>query len=68
VVGADNKVHLQAVKLGSQVGTNWLVEAGLKGGDRVVVEGTQKVKEGTLVSPKLIEARESPAPSAIAAD
>ena len=39
-------------KSGEQIGANWIIESGLKPGDRVVVEGTQKVKEGTVVNPK----------------
>ncbi|HEX4343331.1 MAG TPA: efflux RND transporter periplasmic adaptor subunit, partial [Verrucomicrobiae bacterium] len=52
IVGETNTVHLQPVKVGEQVGANWIIENGLKAGDRVVVEGTQKAKEGTLVNPK----------------
>jgi membrane fusion protein (multidrug efflux system) len=47
-----NKTHLQAVKVGAQVGAEWIIEEGLHPGDRVVVEGTQKAKEGTPVNPK----------------
>jgi membrane fusion protein, multidrug efflux system len=50
VVGADNKVTIKAVKVGPQVGSGWIVEKGLEAGDRVVVEGTQKVKPGTVVN------------------
>lgn len=52
LVGETNNVHLQSVKVGEQVGANWIIENGLKAGDRVVVEGTQKAKEGTVVNPK----------------
>jgi len=34
------------------VGTEWLIENGLEAGQRVIVEGTQKVKEGTVVNPQ----------------
>jgi membrane fusion protein (multidrug efflux system) len=50
LVGATNAVHLQSVKVGDQVGSSWIIEAGLKAGDRVVVEGTQKVDEGMVVN------------------
>ena len=53
VVGVTNTVHLQSVKVGAQIGSNWIIESGLKPGDRVVVEGTQEVKEGSPVNPKL---------------
>jgi membrane fusion protein (multidrug efflux system) len=45
-------VHLQSVTVGEQIGSNWIIENGLKPGDRVVVEGGQKVKEGAMVNPK----------------
>ncbi len=52
VVNETNAIRLQTVKVGEQVGANWIVETGLQPGDRVVVEGTQKVKAGTVVSPQ----------------
>jgi RND family efflux transporter MFP subunit len=52
IVGETNTVHLQSVTVGEQIGSNWIIENGLKSGDRVVVEGTQKVKEGAMVNPK----------------
>ena len=52
VVGDDNKATLQTVKVGSQIGSDWIIEEGLKVGDRVVVEGTQKALAGTVVDPK----------------
>ena len=52
VVGETNAVHLQNVKVGEQIGADWIIESGLKPGDRVVVEGLQKAKAGTEVSPK----------------
>src|SRR5205809_1236105 len=56
LVGDDNKVHLQPVKVGERSGALWIIEEGLKPGERVVVEGIQKVKEGTAVNPKPFEA------------
>jgi membrane fusion protein (multidrug efflux system) len=52
VVGETNSVHLETVSVGDQVGPNWLINSGLKPGDRVVVEGAQKVKEGQVVNPQ----------------
>ena len=51
VVGADNKISIRAVKTGEQVDTMWVITGGLSAGDRVVAEGTQKVKEGSAVTP-----------------
>lgn len=52
VVGPDNKVHIQPVKMGRRIEHEWIVEEGLKAGDKVVVEGVQKAREGGLVNPK----------------
>src|ERR1700754_590051 len=52
VVGADNKVSIRQVKVGERVGTDWIIEDGLKPGERVVVEGTQKVRPDMVVKPK----------------
>ena len=52
VVGVDNTVSLRPVKVGERVDTMWIIEEGLKPGERVVAEGTQKVKPGVLVDPK----------------
>src|SRR5712691_3522427 len=50
VVETDNKVHIQPVRVGERSGTLWIIQEGLKPGQRVVVEGTQKVREGMLVN------------------
>jgi membrane fusion protein (multidrug efflux system) len=52
VVGADNKVSIRSVKVGDQSGSMWIIEEGLKPGERVVAEGVQKVRTGALVNPK----------------
>jgi membrane fusion protein (multidrug efflux system) len=51
VVGADNKISIRAVKTGESVDAMWVITSGLSAGDRVVAEGTQKVKEGSAVTP-----------------
>jgi membrane fusion protein (multidrug efflux system) len=52
VVGGDHKVSMRTVKPGETVGTNWVIDEGLKPGEQVVVEGLQKLKEGTAVTSK----------------
>jgi membrane fusion protein (multidrug efflux system) len=52
VVGADDKVSFRNVEVGPRVDGLWVIEEGLKPGERVVVEGLQRVREGALVSPK----------------
>jgi membrane fusion protein, multidrug efflux system len=51
VVGADNNVTIKTVKLGPQIGDEWVVESGLQAGDSIVVEGLQRVKSGMTVAP-----------------
>ena len=51
VVDAENHVHIVGVKLGETVGP-LVVVSGLKPADRVVVEGNQKIKEGSVVNPQ----------------
>jgi len=52
VIGADSKATQRAVKVGGQIGENALILEGLKSGDRIVVEGLQKVRESAPVQPK----------------
>jgi membrane fusion protein (multidrug efflux system) len=49
VVGAGNKASIRAVKAGEKAGTMWVIDEGLKPGDQVVVEGIEKLKDGTAV-------------------
>ena len=46
---ADGKVMLQPVEVGPVVGGNWLIREGLEGGEKVVVEGFQKITAGIQV-------------------
>jgi membrane fusion protein (multidrug efflux system) len=52
VVGPDKKVDLRWVKVGERTGSLWVIDEGLKPGERVIVEGIQKVKAGMPVTPK----------------
>jgi RND family efflux transporter MFP subunit len=49
VVGADNKLEVRPVVATDRVGSNWVIEKGLKSGDRVVTEGLFKAKPGDVV-------------------
>lgn len=57
VTGSDNKLDVKTVTVGPRIGTQWVIESGLTAGERVVVEGAQRVRPGTIVAPK-------PAPAA----
>jgi membrane fusion protein (multidrug efflux system) len=61
VVGPDGKVALRQVKVSRTIGDKWLVEEGLAAGDRVIVEGLQKVQPGAPAQP--IEQGSAPPPA-----
>jgi membrane fusion protein (multidrug efflux system) len=52
VVGSNNQIAIRNVKPGEHIGNMWIIDEGLKPGDRVVAEGTQKVRPGMAVTPK----------------
>jgi membrane fusion protein (multidrug efflux system) len=52
VVGADNKIDIRPVKVAERVDKLWVIDQGLKPGERVIVEGIQKAKQGMNVNPK----------------
>ena len=58
VIAPDNKVHLHRVELGPSAQGQRVVNSGISDGDRIVIEGVQKVGEGALVNPV-----QAPAPS-----
>lgn len=51
VVDADNKAHIEPVRVGERSGSLWIIEQGLESGQRVVVEGLQKIRDGVTVNP-----------------
>jgi len=57
VVDAQNKVSIASVKTGDRDGTMWIIDEGLKPGDRVVAEGVQKVGPGSTVVPQAAAGR-----------
>jgi len=52
LVGNDNKVSIRAVKAGEKIGQMWVIEAGLQPGEQVVVQGQDKIRDGSLVDVK----------------
>ena len=64
VVGEGDKVETRKVTPGQKVGSQWIIQDGLKGGERVVVEGFQRLRDGMTVVPKPAAADPaSPAPA-----
>jgi membrane fusion protein (multidrug efflux system) len=51
VVGSDNKVAIRAVTPGPQFGDMWVIESGLQPGEKVVVDGLQRIRDGMTVAP-----------------
>lgn len=55
VISPDNKAGQRPVTVGRQVGERLLITQGLKPGERIVVEGLQKVRDGMVVKPMTAE-------------
>jgi len=53
VLNAENKAMFRPVKMGERVGTNWIVSEGVKPGEKVVVEGIQKVQQFAAAVPEM---------------
>ncbi len=66
VVKPDATVEQRMVKAGERVGNLWVIDSGLKPGEKVIVEGLQKVKPGVQVSAKTVKLEEAPSPPASA--
>ena len=58
-VGPDDKIETKTVTTGERSGNSWIIEQGLQPGDRVVVEGQQKVRPGSTVRTQPYRAPES---------
>jgi multidrug efflux pump subunit AcrA (membrane-fusion protein) len=52
VVDVENKLSIRPVKVGERFGNLWIIEAGLKPGEQVIVKGSQKARVGAVVAPK----------------
>jgi len=50
IVDSKKKAHIVPVQPGERTGQMWVITQGLHAGDSVIVEGLQKIREGTLVS------------------
>ena len=59
VVNADNKVETRKVEIGRGYQGQWIIKKGLKKGEKVIVEGTQKVRPGVVVKPKTYTAKKA---------
>lgn len=62
VLDGDGKVSLRRIRTGSQIGQNWVVEDGLAGGERLIVQGGQNARPGAAV--RVLPPREDNGPAA----
>jgi membrane fusion protein, multidrug efflux system len=68
IIGEGDKAEVRPVIVGDRVGSEWMITKGLKPGERVVVEGLQKARPGTVVVPKPWIPPAPPAPAAPPSD
>ena len=63
VVDKNNRASIRTVQAGDRSGSFWIITEGLNPGERVVIEGMQKAREGAIVNPKpyIVEAGQVPA-------
>jgi len=61
-VEAGDKIAARPVTTGQRVGENWIIESGLRPGERIVVEGLMRVRPGLVVQPKPWHSPAAPAP------
>jgi membrane fusion protein (multidrug efflux system) len=52
VVGPDNKVDIRPVKAAERIDNLWVIDEGLRPGEQVIVEGLQKIRQGSTVTPR----------------
>lgn len=63
VLGTDNKIAMRSVQAGQRIGSLWIIDSGLAAGEKIVVEGLQKVREGVTVTPVNVEIKDTAASS-----
>ncbi|MBX9740074.1 MAG: efflux RND transporter periplasmic adaptor subunit [Beijerinckiaceae bacterium] len=64
VVGDNNVAQARPVKLGQEIAEGWIVQSGLEGGERIVVDGIIRVRPGATVKPVPWTAKSAEAPGA----
>ena len=58
IVNKDNKVESRVLQVDRTVGSNWLVTHGVAAGDKLIIEGLQKIRPGALVTPTQVKSSE----------
>ena len=54
-VGPDGKASFKRVKMGRRIGSLWLVESGLSAEEQIIIEGSQKVRDGAQVEAQVVQ-------------
>lgn len=67
VVGADGKAEAREVELGATIGSGWMVDRGLSPGDKLIIEGAQKLSPGADIAPEMAPNGNAAAPDPAAA-
>ena len=67
VVGGDGAIEMRIVKAAERIGSLWVIDSGLTTGERIVVEGLQKVRPGVKVNAEMVTIDEGGAPAPAAA-
>lgn len=62
VVDTSNKVSILKIEVGTRFGSEWIIKSGLKENDKIIVEGIQKTRDGTIVNPVPFQAKETSVP------
>lgn len=65
VVGAGDVVEVRTIQLGPRIGNEWVVEQGLKPGERIALAGTQRLKTGAKIAPVAPQAGQAPAATSL---
>jgi membrane fusion protein, multidrug efflux system len=60
VIGEDNKASVRQITATQRLGTDWVIDSGLKAGEIVVIDGVQKVSPGAIVKPVFVAERVAP--------
>lgn len=61
VDSATQQVQRRAIEVDRAVGSRWMVIGGLKAGEKIVVDGFQRIKAGDVVDPQEVDLRAKPA-------
>jgi membrane fusion protein (multidrug efflux system) len=68
IVDGEDKVQQRMIKIDRAIGNKWLITSGLKAGDRVIVEGVQKVRPGVSVKAVTVKPAQKDTPGAVKTD